>query len=113
MDAVRSDGDCYQAALMVVTIDGAMPNHLVCHGTVTGRGPVAGQRFGHAWIEDRDGRFAFDFSNGLAVVADRDAYYRLGQIDPKEVRRYTDEEAGRLAYITGTYGPWEDSQEDQ
>ena len=49
-------GDCYEVAanvtlyrLHVVSIDEV--KYTLCHGTVTGRGPSTGVRFGHAWVE--------------------------------------------------------------
>jgi hypothetical protein len=110
---VRTDGDCYEVAAKLVALDDVFPGYLVCHGTATGRGPIAGQRFGHAWIEgELSGTpVVFDFSNGLKTIVPRGTYYRLGEINPDEVRRYTAKEACVLMLKTGHFGPWEQEEE--
>lgn len=102
-------GNCYRVA--AETVCQVAPTLLVCHGEPVGTGPANfGRRFGHAWIETVDGSWAIDLSNGSEVVAPRADYYRIGRIDPTQVRRYTYDET--LAALTehGHWGPWEDDR---
>ncbi len=93
-------GDCYAVAGRIAL--SAPDDHLLCHGTVTGRGKVSGIPFGHAWIEVGDE--VIDKSNGLNARVHRDAYYALGQV--WDVTRYTPAEARRLMGLTRHFGPW-------
>lgn len=93
-------GNCYEAA-MVMVLSAQMPM-VLCHGTVTGQGPVEGIRFGHAWAEW--GGLVFDDSEGR-VVMPIEQYYAMGEIDPGEVRRYTRKEAAAHMLKAGHYGP--------
>lgn len=78
--------------------------------SATDRGVMpAGTRFGHAWIER--GKFVIDPQHSVKepVVMPKDRYYRLGHIDPKDNRRYTQDEAFQAAIRTKVYGPWDDA----
>lgn len=99
-----SEGDCYHVAAVLVAFEG-FPG-LVCHGEATGQGAIEGVRFGHAWVEVDD--TVFDFSNGGSHVLPRDRYYALGEIDEKEVRRYTKDETLAWMLKTHHYGPWDE-----
>ena len=94
-------GDCYPTAGRYV-----MDNHdsVLVHGTVTGQGPIEGQRIGHAWCEV--GGVVIDRSNGNDILMSRDRYYEIGEIiDPV---KYTHEEAISMMVDTGHFGPWEE-----
>ena len=97
-------GDCYEAAAKLLHAHRDCPGIALAHGTVTGQGPVAGIRYGHAWIEIGD--VVLDPSNGRFVVARKSAYYAAGQIT-EPVARYTFAEAAREMIETGHYGPWD------
>lgn len=115
MSATRADGDCYVVAAKLVAVEEVFPRYLVCHGEATGRNEIAGVRFGHAWIEGElgeQGPVVFDFSNGGNHIVPVDDYYRLGEIDPSSVRKYTAKEALMLMLKTGHYGPWDTDAED-
>ena len=70
---------------------------------MTGQGPIAGIRYGHAWAEIGDA--VIDPSNGRIVCGRKDAYYALGKITGCVVR-YSPAEARRLMLETLHYGPW-------
>lgn len=109
----KADGDCYVVAAKLVAMESVFPTYLVCHGEATGRGKIAGRRFGHAWIEGElgeMGQVVFDFSNGGNHIVPRDVYYAMGEIDPVTVRKYTDKEALKLMLRTGHFGPWTDEE---
>src|SRR5262245_23050058 len=72
--------------------NGLLAGACVCHGIVTGQGPIAGERIGHAWIES-NGR-AIDWSNGSRGRFAVAAYRQLACVDA--VVRYTPEQAQRL-----------------
>lgn len=110
----HTGGDCYMAAyrhIVDVGKYGQEQDALLCHGMVTGQGPLAGKRFSHAWVEVRDGQQVIvrDLSNGKDVTLPRDAYYRLGQVEASSVHRYTFEEALILSLRTQHFGPWDDA----
>jgi hypothetical protein len=119
MKKITGDGDCYVVALEF-TMD--LPEddtaYRVCHGHPLGQGKIEGVRYGHAWIEYTEVMefpnypptvvtWVIDRSNGNDVRLPAAYYYRLGNIDPAEVTRYTVAEAHRLAVIHEHYGPWE------
>lgn len=97
-------GDCFVVALENMMRDRDL---YLCHGIVTGQGPLEGVRYSHAWNETQSG-FVIDQSNGNDIVIDKASYYALGRIDPSEVRYYNYEEMLRNVVERGTYGPWDD-----
>lgn len=102
LDEHNGDGDCYEVAANMVL---EMPIRTLCHGTVTGQGPLEGVRFGHAWVEL--GEVVFDFSNGHSVVTTRTRYYEIGEIREEDVRRYSGVETYEMLVKHEHYGPWE------
>jgi hypothetical protein len=62
------------------------PGAVLVHGTVTGQGPIAGMRYGHAWIEVGD--VVLDPSNGRFVCARKSAYYAAGEIRGPVARHF-------------------------
>lgn len=108
-DLPQGDGDCYEAALTVM-LEGhhRLKNPRLIHATVMGRGPVAGIRFGHAWVEadGPDGmRVAIDRSNGGDYQGPAVLYRAKGQAE--DVREYTGQEMYEKAIETEVYGPWD------
>ena len=99
-------GDCYQAAARFVIGNARCPGILLVHGEVTGQGPIAGLRYGHAWVEIGDA--VIDPSNGRIVCARKDAYYGIGKITGGVVR-YSPSQAHLLMLETLHYGPWADA----
>jgi hypothetical protein len=98
-------GDCYEAAAKLLYAHRSCPGIMLVHGTVTGQGPIAGIRYGHAWIEIGD--VVLDPSNGRFVCARKADYYAVGEIN-EPVTRYAFEEAARQMLETRHYGPWEE-----
>ena len=101
---MTGEGDCYEAAAKLLYAHRSCPGIVLVHGTVTGQGPIAGIRYGHAWIEIGD--VVLDPSNGRFVCARKAAYYAVGEI-AEPVTRYAFEEAARQMLETRHYGPWE------
>jgi predicted Zn-dependent protease len=99
-------GNCYEAAAKLLTAHCGCPGVELVHGTVTGQGPIAGVRYGHAWVEVGD--VVLDASNGRFVVACRSAYYAVGEVT-EPVSRYGFEAAVRQMLETSHYGPWQES----
>ena len=97
-------GNCYEAAARFVIGNARCPEIRLVHGEVTGQGPIAGIRYGHAWVEIGDA--VIDPSNGRIVCARKDAYYAIGKITGG-VALYSPAEARRLMLETLHYGPWE------
>jgi hypothetical protein len=115
-------GDCYEAAAKYMmeygTLGGSLlrlpgeegnPDLILIHGEVTGQGPIAGVKYGHAWVEDGD--LVIDTSNGRNLRMPKVLYYALAQIDHRpahqNIHRYTAEEARKLLVKHGHYGPWD------
>jgi hypothetical protein len=102
----KATGDCYEAAAKLLLFGGMPEEARLVHGNVTGQGPVAGIRFGHAWVELGD--LVFDHSNGRHLVVPRDQYYRVGKI--KKPRRYHPVEAKLYLLRRRHYGPWRQTE---
>ncbi len=101
---MTGEGDCYEAAAKLLYAHRSCSGIVLVHGTVTGQGPIAGIRYGHAWIEIGD--VVLDPSNGRFVCARKSAYYAAGEIR-EPVARYDFEAAARQMLETRHYGPWE------
>lgn len=115
-DLPLATGDCYMVAANIVTAPRAFDipeGAILCHGTCTGRGPIAGIPFGHAWVEIEDGvtggTFVIDRSNGNDGFIERSTYYALGEC--RDVVRYTAHEARTMMTTHGHFGPWHDDKE--
>ena len=83
---MTGEGDCYEAAAKLLYVHRLCPGIVLVHGTVTGQGPIAGIRYGHAWIEIGDD-VVLDPSNGRFVCARKADYYAVGEIN-EPVTRY-------------------------
>lgn len=94
-------GNCIKIACEFV-IDN--PNFLFCHAYVIGAGVLEGQRILHAWNEFGD--VVFDKSNGHDVTTRKEHYYRVAQIEEKDVTRLDKETVCKLMLETETYGGW-------
>jgi hypothetical protein len=97
-------GDCYEAAGHYFLDHGAGNSsmHLI-HGEVTGQGPIAGIKFGHAWIED--GEEVVDLANGKNLRMPKAIYYALGHIEKRI--RYDYKTFLEKVLKTGNWGPWD------
>jgi len=96
----NQNGTCYQDAMQYQM---QHKNVLLCHGLVTGQGPIAGIVYGHAWVEK--GGTVIDET--IPITIDKRVYYAIGNIHEKNVFRYTYEEMQAMVSDIGTYGPWE------
>mgnify|MGYP003152146658 CR=1 FL=1 len=115
-------GECYDLAGNWVCEN---PAHTLVHAEVTGQGDIEGIRYGHAFAEylgDHEGKdyegegtlespihglpmmWVYDPSADARLPAD--LYYRLGQIDPNTVLRYSAEEALEQSALNSNWGPW-------
>ena len=113
-------GNCYEAAGKYM-MDQCLTNNrcglILVHGEVGGQGPLAGVRYGHAWVEDGDN--VIDKSNGRDIKMPKFFYYAVGQIQhevfddkgyhpaKENVHRYTWEEARDKITTHGHWGPWD------
>lgn len=104
---MKARGDCFEVAGKYVAGLGGTGrgSGVLVHGLVTGQGPVAGLRFGHAWVEIGDE--VMDRSNGRNLRLPRAVYYATGKIDASSTFRYTPEQAREKMLDTGHYGPWD------
>ena len=105
-------GDCYAVAgrfiLNILWADDIDEYRLV-HAMVTGRGPISGVRYGHAWIMKNND--VIDKANGLDLVIDSNVYHLLGNVNTNnsdEYKSYTVRDACDKMLETGNFGPWED-----
>lgn len=109
MPEPNTGGDCFQAALSALYAL-ADESALICHGRPVNRSPqFSGMRYWHAWVEVQPHGapwHVIDVSNGLRVGMKRTRYYRLGQIDPEHVARFTLAEAIEAMERFDHYGPW-------
>lgn len=104
----RAGGDCYEAAARLFISLGDTSGVLLVHGEVTGQGKIAGQRYGHAWLEV--GAIVIDPSNQRTVCVLREAYYALGEIKVDVVRRYSWRESLEQMARHAHFGPWPEGE---
>ena len=102
-------GDCYQAAGNFIIDNLSKRDDLILvHAQVVGQGAIQGVKYGHAWVEDKEGN-VHDYSNGRNIVLPKQVYYMLGGV--KEVEpiyyKYTMKEARNKMLKEGHYGPWD------
>ena len=104
MNYVYPHGDCYEAAGRFVMRRDNKDSMTLVHGVVSGQGPLRGQRFDHAWVEHGDN--VIDPSNGGNIQLPKQAYYRLGRINPAECHYYSVQEACAQMLEHEHFGPW-------
>jgi len=80
-------------------------NLILVHGEVTGLGPIAGIKYGHAWIEDGD--TVIDTAGGKDIRMSKILYYALGNIDESKVFKYKPEEFRKKVLEYEHWGPWD------
>lgn len=103
----NKNGKCYEIALDYFLKNCFKNKDLrLCHGLVTGQGPIKGIVYCHAWCEDMD--YVYDFSGPLTDPISADLYYYIGKIDPKTVFIYDRNQVQAKMTEFKTYGPWED-----
>lgn len=106
-------GDCFSVAANAVTRDREL---VLCHGRPINA--ATGERYWHAWVEQTqtvkhpdwpiaiDHVTCIDRSNGLDASLPQAWFYKLGQLESDDVRRYTAEQAITNLLDFGHYGPW-------
>ena len=98
-------GDCF----VVAYEQAMMHNYKVVHALATGRGPIEGIVYSHAFNLVENGEFGIDWvidkSNDIDIKVPAAAYFAIGRI--KRSKIYTKRQAMRLALETGNYGPWD------
>jgi hypothetical protein len=105
-NALKADGNCFEVAALIITDYSLRLNLRLVHAEVSGRGPLEGKTFVHAWVEDPDSGLAIDQSNGLDVAIPIE-FYRAGARIRGDIVSYTFKEAARLMLEHGHYGPWD------
>ena len=96
-------GDCFRVAGRPVMYGELPADCVLVHGRPRLTRPPH-RRFDHAWVECGD--VVIDRSNGRNFVGRREDYYRVGQIEEGQVRRYRREEAVAAAVEHRHWGPW-------
>lgn len=96
-------GDCFVAAGRYIMEHLSEEGLVLVHGIATGRGPIAGIQFAHAWLEK--GETVIDVSNNRHIEMPKAVYYALGNIST--TFKYTWEEANKKMLETKKWGPWE------
>lgn len=94
-------GNCLKIACENVIENQKM---LFCYAYVMGQKHLTGKRILHAWNELGD--MVFDFSNGNKAILRKEEYYKLAQINEKDVTKQTAMEIMKLMLKTKTYGGW-------
>lgn len=96
-------GDCYEVAAELV-VAAEYPGYELVHASVWH--PAVG-RHGHAWVEvqEPDGWYCIDKSNGHDKVVPRERYYALGKVE--DVTRYTRLQTMYQLLEFEHYGPWD------
>lgn len=105
-------GNCFEAAMQFALDNSPLRHELrIIHANVTAT--TGGKsKFTHAWCELRG--LVIDTSNmrRFTFVADRDAFYKMANVDEASVRSYTFEEALLNGAVTQSTGPWEERSGD-
>lgn len=104
MKKLPRGGDCYDISGRFILNEKKDSVMKLVHGVVSGQGALTGLRIGHAWIE-KDNE-VIEKSNGHNSILPKDLYYSIGQIDEKEIIRYTVKEAKEQMLKFEHFGPW-------
>ena len=99
----KPTGDCFESAGKYIIDNGRNGDLILVHGLAIGRGPIAGIKFSHAWIEQGD--LVIDVANGRHIELPKNIYYALGNIS--ETFKYTFEDVLKKTLDTGHWGPWD------
>lgn len=106
----NQNGDCYIQAYRYFNKNKYKNKDLrLVHGLVTGRGPIEGLIYNHAWCEDKSKCYDMTFPPQWQQL-DKEIYYALGGV--KKTFFYDSDEVANKSVEYGTYGPWEQELED-
>ncbi len=77
------------------------------HGEVTGQWPIAGVKFGHAWLEDDDN--VFNVVGEEFHTYPKQLFYKVGMVEDEEGKlyKYSYDEFLKKLILEGNWGPWE------
>lgn len=86
----------------------------IVHGYPTvAIGKNKGARYGHAWVEFAIGNTCWCVDHlFLDTPIPKAAFYAIGEIQEKQLSRYTFRESVRLLLERGHYGPWNEVPTD-
>lgn len=104
----KDNGDCFEVGVNYIMdhqFNGTNTSLKLVHGIVSGQGSLLGTRFPHCWVERGD--VVIEKSNGLDLEIPIQPYYRVGNIQESQVRRYDYKEMSAKMSDEGTYGPWD------
>jgi hypothetical protein len=88
-------------------------NPVLVHGFPFGQsGNVKDTKFGHAWIEGNGCVLDCGTLEKSLWLTQRDAYYELGRIDPRECQRFTLDQVIANVVATGRDGWWSELHPD-
>ena len=99
------NGDCYKSGIDYML--GHQKGHKLCHGWVDGKGPTAGVRFSHCWVEKGDTVIDPSIDRKKPLILPKIVYYAIGNIVEDRVLKYSTKEMFDWLEKTGKAGPWE------
>jgi hypothetical protein len=124
-------GDCFMDAYEYIfreSVIGSRNNLILVHAIIQPlMGSLAGVKFGHSWVEDGDK--VIDTSRNNEVMDKQNYYLMAGLynmptqenfrdgftdqlIKEEKIKRYSVEDAKRMANEHGYYGPWDEGFSD-
>lgn len=107
--AENQGGNCYTKGYDYFMKNSISNKNLrLCHGLVTGQGPIKGIKYNHCWCEDtRTGNVIDNTMPEFFRNVPIEVYYHIGKIDPDDVFKYDRNQVRQKAIDFRTYGPWE------
>lgn len=104
-------GTCYVDVYKFFCYENEIPNALMVHGVLHGRGDLKDWVYGHAWIEIGDivvqpVKQGGEKTYGLAFVDRKESFYKRYKVNEKKLVRYTKKEALDKSVESGNFGPW-------
>lgn len=101
-------GDCYKRAINYMLAHREQ-RLLLCHGWVSGRGPIKGVRFSHAWVENLTTGECIDPSlhPQSPLVLPKFVFYSIGNVIEERVLKYDYSAMMEWIQKTSKAGPWE------
>lgn len=107
LDFQAIPGQCYANAIELVAMN---KNHnlTIVHGIVE-QANTNGNRIVHAWVEDDVSCYDMEGEHLKTVSCPKKLYYKMGNINVSETRRYKMRDAFRMVLSAGHMGPWDDT----
>lgn len=105
--SVKTGGDCFVVnGLMFINDFMDEEGWALVHGYVTSTTQDR-VRFIHCWIENEKDNLVKDYSNGNKIEMDRRAYYAIGNVEKKNLKKYSIEEVEKKILKSKNWGPWD------